>query len=255
MRLQIAFKCLGFFLAASLLGLHGGDLLAFPSSAQDTTVTAQLGKRHIYILEAVKDPEEGLAVRVTYIFGIQVSEQATGEERIYPLIPKNVDDFRPLEGASPEQFKTDEEGRVYMHGSPGEGMQMIALGMIIRTKARELELPLLMTDQIETLEFLWTDGMLELDGPSLSAVESVSMGDRPYSKRVWQSAGSGAEAALIAPSGHEVNFVVKGLPEGRQAFWLMASALAAILLGLAVALTLRTRPVLSGDGLGRDALV
>jgi hypothetical protein len=255
MMLGIAFRFLRLFCAVSLLGLHGAQAWAFPTSSEETDATAQLGKRHVYILEAVKDPEEGLAVRITYIFGIQVSQQATGEERIYPLIPKNVDDFRPLEGASPEQFKTDENGRVYMLGSPGEGMQMIALGMIFRTDSRELSLPMTMTGQIETLEFLWNDDQLQLEGPSLSALESVTMGDRPYSKRVWQAEGQTGDSALAAGAGHEVNFVIKGLPEGRQVLWLIAGALAALLLGLAIVLSLRTRPIIAKENLGGEALV
>lgn len=209
-------------------------MAAFLSS--QTLQAAQLGDRHVYILESLHDPEEGSALRITYLFGVQGAEGENSETlRLYPLISKNVDDFRVLEGVAPDSFRTDEKGQVYLQGNFGSELTMIAVGMLFRIKGSQLEIPLNVPPGLKNLELLWNDKNMNLSAEGLGETESVQIGAKPYFKKTWTADMALAEAKPLT-------LTISGFTEGRYPYWIAAGVFIVLLLLGGFALAYMTKP-------------
>jgi hypothetical protein len=189
--------------------------------------------KHLVILRPGVDSVWG-----TYVFAIQNDGAEPAPFKSKVMLPKETVDFAPQEGLTPEQITLGDDG-ITIDAVIPNGVQIVSIGFKVDAKFGTTSLTFAPVSEVQSFSVLLPRGTpMTVQGPGLTKGDEGSTPDPQYEPYVV--------GEPLAP-GKLLGLSVGGIPEGRTRIWFVGGAVAALLVVLAAALALRTRPRITED--------
>ncbi len=204
--------------------------------ASSAVAEVHVSPRHLMILR------EGLdTVLGSYVFAVVNDGQAPAPLKAQIVLPKEANDWAPQEGVEAESVKLAEGGGgLVIEKEFPPGTHVITIGFKVPVTLGHVQLTLKPASTIGEMTVLKSRASkVGLESTWLKPGDAGATPDPEYDAYT-------ADGPLVA--GTEKTITITGIPEGRARYWLLGGGVAALLVLGALALTLKTRPRLAGDG-------
>lgn len=185
--------------------------------------------RHVYILYPGLD-----AVWGSYLFLVKNDGTAPERFRFPVMLPKETIDFQAQDSLAPDELKLGEDGGLTIDKEFAVGESLINIGFKMPAQEGEASIQLREVQAFETLAFFVFEGKFRVEGAPFEVKQNVDFSGRRYDTYTLTK-GEGAAS---------LNFVAKGLPEGRERLKIIAYILAGILGIGALSFAYKSRPKL-----------
>jgi len=216
-----------------LAALFWGTVFSFDAFAQ-----VKIGSRS---LMTIKTGVETL--RGSYVFGVENYSDSTQETSIEFRIPTESSDWGPEEGATPEEIKLGDDGKLVLQKSFPPGLHLVSIGFLVKAPGGSVDLTLDPVTAIGDMTILYPKSeTLELSALNLTDQGEDGNAQNPYRAFVVKE---GLEA------GKKWVLTVSGIHKGRSELYKIGAAFAILMLICAVILGLKTRP----HGVGSNDLM
>jgi hypothetical protein len=153
--------------------------------------------------------------------------------RVPVLLPKETEDFQPMEGLAAGDVKIELDG-VYVEKVFSPGVNVISFAFVTSSKSGVVDLNLEAKLDLGELTLMTPRGMMKVQGEKLVMTGTDVQDLQTYDLWVTQS-------PVI--KGDNIKVTVSGVPEGRRRLWILGVGFALVLILAATGLVFWSHPM------------
>jgi len=182
----------------------------------------------------------------TWLAAVINSSEKPETLRVPILLPKETEDFQPMEGVAPGDVKIELDG-VYVEKAFEPGVNVISFAFMTSSKSGSVDLNFEPKLDLGELTIMTPRGLMKVQGEKLVMTGTDVQDLQTYD--LWVTQGP-------VMKGSNIKVTVSGVPEGRRKLWILGAGFALVLITAAAGLTYRShvlsRPDAKSDMFASD---
>ena len=182
----------------------------------------------------------------TWLAAVINSSEKPETLRVPILLPKETEDFQPMEGVAPGDVKIELDG-VYVEKAFEPGVNVISFAFMTSSKSGSVDLNFEPKLDLGELTIMTPRGLMKVQGEKLVMTGTDVQDLQTYD--LWVTQGP-------VMKGNNIRVTVSGVPEGRRKLWILGAGFALVLIIASAGLTYRShvlsRPDAKSDMVSSD---